>query len=193
MTLSELGFNSLALHSMISQRERNTALTRFRSNHVKILVATDVASRGKWSVLLFGSFIIKNSKFQVWIFRLCSWLSITTFHLHRKNSKSNLFYFFKYDIKSFDSIIFKCSPCGSNGSSRTWRMCHNVNDSARREKDSRDRSSHWYTVERICDRRLVVISKFNENNNLIVRIMSRREGSGQDPDTSVCDETRTGD
>ena len=136
---------------------------------------------------------LKIEKFQVWIFRLCSWLSITTFHLHRKNSKSNLIYFNQCDIKSFDSIIFKCSPCGSNGSSRTWRMCHNVNDSARREKDSRDRSAHWYTVERICDRRLVVISKFNENNNLIVRIMSRREGSGQDPDTSVCDETRTGD
>lgn len=46
MTLSELGFDSLALHSMITQRERIAALTKFRSNTVKILVATDVASRG---------------------------------------------------------------------------------------------------------------------------------------------------
>ena len=46
MTLGELGFESLALHSMTSQRERITALNRFRSNTVRILVATDVASRG---------------------------------------------------------------------------------------------------------------------------------------------------
>jgi len=46
MTLAELGFESLALHSMISQRDRIAALTRFRSNTVRILIATDVASRG---------------------------------------------------------------------------------------------------------------------------------------------------
>lgn len=46
MTLLELGFQSLSLHSMMSQKERIAALTRFRSNNVKILVATDVASRG---------------------------------------------------------------------------------------------------------------------------------------------------
>ena len=47
MTLAELGFESLALHSMISQRDRIAALTRFRSNTVRILIATDVASRGE--------------------------------------------------------------------------------------------------------------------------------------------------
>ncbi len=47
MTLLELGFQSLCLHSMMSQRERIATLTKFRSNTVKILVATDVASRGK--------------------------------------------------------------------------------------------------------------------------------------------------
>ncbi|KAI9563095.1 hypothetical protein GHT06_010552 [Daphnia sinensis] len=46
MTLLELGFQSLCLHSMMSQRERIATLTKFRSNTVKILVATDVASRG---------------------------------------------------------------------------------------------------------------------------------------------------
>lgn len=46
MTLSQLGFDSLAIHSMISQRERIAALTKFRSNTVQILIATDVASRG---------------------------------------------------------------------------------------------------------------------------------------------------
>ncbi len=46
MTLSELGFDSLSMHSMISQKERVAALTKFRSSQVNILVATDVASRG---------------------------------------------------------------------------------------------------------------------------------------------------
>lgn len=47
MTLLELGFQSMCLHSMMSQRERISTLTKFRSNTVKILVATDVASRGE--------------------------------------------------------------------------------------------------------------------------------------------------
>lgn len=46
MTLLELGFQSVSLHSMMTQKERIAALTRFRSDNVKILVATDVASRG---------------------------------------------------------------------------------------------------------------------------------------------------
>ena len=54
MTLLELGFQSLSLHSMMSQRERIATLTKFRSNTVKILVATDVASRGE---LIFFHFI----------------------------------------------------------------------------------------------------------------------------------------
>ena len=46
MTLLELGFQSISLHSMMTQKERIASLTRFRSNNIKILVATDVASRG---------------------------------------------------------------------------------------------------------------------------------------------------
>lgn len=46
ITLNEVGFENVALHSMIPQQQRLTALTRFKSNTVKILLATDVASRG---------------------------------------------------------------------------------------------------------------------------------------------------
>lgn len=46
MMLRELGFHCVALHSMISQRERLMAFNKFKSNMVKILLATDVASRG---------------------------------------------------------------------------------------------------------------------------------------------------
>ncbi|GLH15263.1 Probable ATP-dependent RNA helicase Dbp45A [Gryllus bimaculatus] len=46
MTLNEIGLDNVALHSMASQRERLAALAKFKSNQNKILVATDVASRG---------------------------------------------------------------------------------------------------------------------------------------------------
>ena len=46
MTLNKLGFPTESLHSMRSQKERMAALATFRSSQVKILVATDVASRG---------------------------------------------------------------------------------------------------------------------------------------------------
>lgn len=46
MTLNEVGFENVALHAMMKQRERLAALTRFKSNQTKILIATDVASRG---------------------------------------------------------------------------------------------------------------------------------------------------
>lgn len=46
MTLNEVGFTNVALHAMIKQKERLAALSKFKSNHVKILIATDVASRG---------------------------------------------------------------------------------------------------------------------------------------------------
>uniref|UniRef100_A0A1B6CLD4 RNA helicase n=2 Tax=Clastoptera arizonana TaxID=38151 RepID=A0A1B6CLD4_9HEMI len=45
-TLNEVGFENVALHAMIPQRERLAALTKFRSNVIRILIATDVASRG---------------------------------------------------------------------------------------------------------------------------------------------------
>ncbi|CAH1953405.1 unnamed protein product [Acanthoscelides obtectus] len=46
MTLNEVGFENVALHGMIPQIQRLTALARFKSNTVRILIATDVASRG---------------------------------------------------------------------------------------------------------------------------------------------------
>ncbi|XP_063980065.1 probable ATP-dependent RNA helicase DDX49 [Diachasmimorpha longicaudata] len=46
MTLNEVGFENVALHAMIKQRERLAALSKFKSNHTKILIATDVAARG---------------------------------------------------------------------------------------------------------------------------------------------------
>nr|ACO11002.1 Probable ATP-dependent RNA helicase DDX49 [Caligus rogercresseyi] len=46
LTLGKLGFSNVALHSMKPQRERLEALSRFRSHLAKILIATDVASRG---------------------------------------------------------------------------------------------------------------------------------------------------
>ncbi|XP_013785487.1 probable ATP-dependent RNA helicase DDX49 [Limulus polyphemus] len=46
MAFKSLGFETTALHSMISQRLRLAALASFKSNNVKIMIATDVASRG---------------------------------------------------------------------------------------------------------------------------------------------------
>ena len=44
--LNELGIEAVTIHSMIPQKERLASLARFKSSHVKVLVATDVASRG---------------------------------------------------------------------------------------------------------------------------------------------------
>ena len=44
--LSEVGVNNVALHSLLSQNRRFAALAKFKSQQVRILVATDVASRG---------------------------------------------------------------------------------------------------------------------------------------------------
>ncbi|XP_064609742.1 probable ATP-dependent RNA helicase DDX49 [Liolophura sinensis] len=46
MVLRELGFPCAVLHAMIPQRQRLAALAKFKSNQVRILIATDVASRG---------------------------------------------------------------------------------------------------------------------------------------------------
>ena len=46
MTLNEIGFENASLHAMIKQKERLNALAKFKSNHIKILIATDVAARG---------------------------------------------------------------------------------------------------------------------------------------------------
>lgn len=46
MTLNDIGFETVSLHSMIPQKERLAALAKFKSNTVKMLIATDVASRG---------------------------------------------------------------------------------------------------------------------------------------------------
>ena len=44
--LRKLGIKCAPLHSLLSQRERLASLSRFKTEVVKILVATDVASRG---------------------------------------------------------------------------------------------------------------------------------------------------
>lgn len=46
MTLNSVGFENVCLHGYMKQRERVAALTNFKSNIVRILIATDVASRG---------------------------------------------------------------------------------------------------------------------------------------------------
>lgn len=46
MMLNDVGFQNVALHAMIKQKDRLAALTQFKSNHIKILIATDVAARG---------------------------------------------------------------------------------------------------------------------------------------------------
>jgi ATP-dependent RNA helicase DDX49/DBP8 len=45
-TLNQLGFDSVALHSIMSQKKRIAALGKFRNQISKVLIATDVASRG---------------------------------------------------------------------------------------------------------------------------------------------------
>lgn len=46
MMLNELGIESVSLHSMMPQYERLASLAKFKSSQVKVLLATDVASRG---------------------------------------------------------------------------------------------------------------------------------------------------
>ncbi|CAG5133021.1 unnamed protein product [Candidula unifasciata] len=46
MMCEDLGFPCVSLHSMLPQKFRLSGLTKFKSDQVKILIATDVASRG---------------------------------------------------------------------------------------------------------------------------------------------------
>lgn len=46
MTLNSVGIENVCLHGFMRQRERVAALNKFKSNHVRTLIATDVASRG---------------------------------------------------------------------------------------------------------------------------------------------------
>lgn len=46
LTLNEIGFENVPLHSIMSQKQRLSSLAKFKSNIVRILIATDVASRG---------------------------------------------------------------------------------------------------------------------------------------------------
>lgn len=46
MALNEVGFENVALHAMITQKQRLASLAKFKSGTIKILIATDVASRG---------------------------------------------------------------------------------------------------------------------------------------------------
>lgn len=45
-TLNAIGVENVCLHGYMKQRERTSALTRFRSREARALVATNVASRG---------------------------------------------------------------------------------------------------------------------------------------------------
>ena len=46
MLQTNVGLKSSTLHSIKPQKERTPSLASFKSSHTKILVATDVASRG---------------------------------------------------------------------------------------------------------------------------------------------------
>jgi ATP-dependent RNA helicase DDX49/DBP8 len=46
IALNSVGLENVCLHGFMRQKERVAALSRFKSNHVRILIATDVASRG---------------------------------------------------------------------------------------------------------------------------------------------------
>ncbi|XP_014251818.1 probable ATP-dependent RNA helicase DDX49 [Cimex lectularius] len=46
MVLRIIGFENVSIHKMLGQKDRLRALSKFKSNQVPILVATDVASRG---------------------------------------------------------------------------------------------------------------------------------------------------
>lgn len=44
--MNAIGVENVCLHGYMKQRERTSALTRFRSREARALVATNVASRG---------------------------------------------------------------------------------------------------------------------------------------------------
>lgn len=46
MTLNSVGLDNVCLHGFMRQKERVAALNKFKSNHVRTIIATDVASRG---------------------------------------------------------------------------------------------------------------------------------------------------
>ena len=46
MALRKLGFSCAGLHSMMQQKDRLSALARFKSHNVRVLISTDVGSRG---------------------------------------------------------------------------------------------------------------------------------------------------
>ncbi|VDM01238.1 unnamed protein product, partial [Schistocephalus solidus] len=46
LIMSAVGIQSAVLHSSMPQRDRITALTSFKSSHIRVLIARDLASRG---------------------------------------------------------------------------------------------------------------------------------------------------
>ncbi|XP_030382408.1 probable ATP-dependent RNA helicase Dbp45A [Scaptodrosophila lebanonensis] len=46
MTLRNMDIENVCLHGFMRQKERVAALSRFKSNHIRTLIATDVAARG---------------------------------------------------------------------------------------------------------------------------------------------------
>lgn len=60
ITLNEVGIENVALHGMIPQKQRLASLAKFKSNTVRILIATDVASRGNSKICYVIVFINCN-------------------------------------------------------------------------------------------------------------------------------------
>lgn len=58
MTLNEVGFENMALHAMMKQKQRLAALTKFRSNQIRTLIATDVASRGLLTYIVYDVYVV---------------------------------------------------------------------------------------------------------------------------------------
>lgn len=46
MTLNSIGFENVCIHGYMRHKERVAALSQFKSNRIRIIIATDVASRG---------------------------------------------------------------------------------------------------------------------------------------------------
>ncbi|XP_009886165.1 PREDICTED: probable ATP-dependent RNA helicase DDX49, partial [Charadrius vociferus] len=61
MMLKKYNFPSVALHSMMKQRQRFAALAKFKSSIFKILIATDVAARTPLSGVLEPAFVINHN------------------------------------------------------------------------------------------------------------------------------------
>lgn len=78
--LNELGFDNVAMNALFTQKQRLTSLQKFKGERRKILIATDVASRGMnavfdlnndsmFELIIKKCYNCKTLLFQVWIFQ----------------------------------------------------------------------------------------------------------------------------